>query len=251
MSFLGSSAKQVIEDVKNAPKLSNVLKVDTRYSSAKPVDIKALGASDYNGIGQMLDVYQKGGLEYALNDIAGKNVTGSVSAKGLSSIGSSGSYGSGISYSGTGSAQQANVNQGKSLEQIINETVDKNNAWAAEQAQKQMDFQKMMSDTAHQREVEDLKKAGLNPVLSVTGGNGAAMASGAMAQPDTSNTRLLAEMSLASTEALGNSAVQLATGIRNKASNQFASKLLNVAEKYVIPTLAKGAASALSKRLFV
>lgn len=78
-----------------------------------------------------------------------------------------------------------------------------NNAWSEAQAQKQMDFQtqsnriamdfnaaeaaknrdwqKMMSDTAHQREVRDLVAAGLNPVLSVTGGNGASVTSGATA----------------------------------------------------------------------
>lgn len=91
----------------------------------------------------------------------------------------------------------------------INATTNANNAWSAAQAEKQMDFQreqnkaamdfnaaeaaknrdwqKMMSDTAHQREIRDLQAAGLNPILSATGGNGAAVGSGATASGVTSS----------------------------------------------------------------
>lgn len=59
-------------------------------------------------------------------------------------------------------------------ERMAKETRD----WQEIQNQKAMDFSERMSNSAHQREITDLKLAGLNPILSGTGGGGASAPGG-------------------------------------------------------------------------
>lgn len=54
------------------------------------------------------------------------------------------------------------------------------------QAKRNRDFQKDMSNTAHQREIMDLRAAGLNPILSVSRG-GASTPGGSQARVDSLN----------------------------------------------------------------
>lgn len=222
-ALTGSVLGQVYKAVKNTETNYNL-----DLSKVPGLKTGALGAGDYSGIGSAINVYKNGGILSAVNNPG--NVIGGYSSAGSggSSSGSGGAAApAGAFVSKNGKVQFANKDLQLAM-QMINQQAADNNAWSAEQAQKQMDFQKMMSDSAHQREVADLQAAGLNPVLSA-GGSGAQVTSGAMAQVDDSNTRLIGELAGLAIEAVQNTAVGVsgAMAAGNRSSSLFKNPYVN------------------------
>ena len=127
----------------------------------------------------------------------------------------------------------------------------------AQQAQVNRDWQEMMSNTAHQREVRDLLNAGLNPVLSASGGNGASVtsgatasgvtSSGATAQPDTAVSGAMANLFgslVSSITSLANQSTSALSNLAVAEKNGEISKLVTSMNNYSALQVAKEQANA-------
>jgi hypothetical protein len=117
-----------------------------------------------------------------------------------------GLIGAGISAVGSLLGQSSANNANSAL-------MNQSNAFNAAQTQQQMDFQERMRKTQYQTAVEDLKAAGLNPMLAYTqGGSGTPSGASASSVSPPKMENILGNAA--------NSAVQTAQAINNNTTNE-------------------------------
>ena len=125
------------------------------------------------------------------------------------------------------------------LRDMSNDVTAKTFAFNSQEAQKERDWSEYMSNTSHQRQVVDLQKAGLNPVLSAN--SGAQSYTGASASGQADNSAIGTLASIYQTKMNNDNAVKLAKMQNsnnleiakiNAAASNYASNMSSSASRY-------------------
>lgn len=132
-------------------------------SSLLPIAAGVVGNAVLPGIGAAIG----GGLGSAIAGVPGSAVSAAVSG--------------GLAMAGGDARNQAQIASAREQMQFNANQAEIHRDWSAKQAHINRQFQESQSNTAHWREARDLRRAGLNRILSISkGGPGASTPSGAM-----------------------------------------------------------------------
>ncbi len=183
--------------------------------------------------GQQIADNLKVGETYNASDgsIWTKQANGAISVVTKNGGYTSNAYQSSVPNASDTSAKYFN-DAAKSIADSLEQVKDVNantNALAIDEAQKNRDFQEYMSNTSHQREVSDLKAAGLNPVISATAGATTPTGSQASISAASGHICPLLGSALAGLVSIANTQANNATSLQMNAQSLELQKLLGLA----------------------
>jgi len=187
--------------------------------------------------------------------------SGGLDAGTVSGIASLGGMllGGGFNYLGQTNTNQTNMQiaqqnnafnaqQAQLAMQFSNEQADKGQAFSQREAEIQRQFQEKMSSTAYQRSMEDMKKAGVNPMLAISQG-GASTPSGAMGSRSSPSGQAASGTAVRTENALGELGKALAHGLPSALSAMNLAKELDVKDANTKATNAQALVSISDAKL--